>query len=190
MRSFRTFAVVVFFFVAIVIPACTCGQSGTSEPRGLDRRGPGGGSDESESDPFYRDESSERRDPLRRSSGSASVDDMRKAREAERAKAPEEEEDEEPARDLGAELRTAASNATSCARAEGANELPERTQLRIEAHVTATGIVTRATASSADLSAEALQCFERRIESYRFAAPVPDAPRSVSTTVVFERQAL
>jgi hypothetical protein len=94
-----------------------------------------------------------------------------------------------PPRDCAAELRTLAGDFSSCVPTAELATLPERVELDLEAIVTPSGVVSRSDARGASLSEDTLRCLRDRIGAARFAAPVPDAPRRVTTHVVFDRRA-
>jgi hypothetical protein len=86
-----------------------------------------------------------------------------------------------PERDLGAELRGSIGDVRGCL--QGFDPGTATTlRIGVRAGVSAQGIVTRAYASGS-VPREALACVEARAASVRIPAPVPDGPRSVSTTI-------
>jgi len=89
---------------------------------------------------------------------------------------------EQPRRDLSAELRTALGDPSSCIPAGAAN-LPQHATLSVTAYVSITGMVTRATASAPGFPAQTATCMARRAESVHLRGPVPDAPRAVSASL-------
>jgi len=93
----------------------------------------------------------------------------------------------EPARDLEAELRGLAGDASGCFEG-GLGELPEVVRIDLTASVSTHGVVTRASASGSGVPAAARACLGQRIEGGRFRAPVPDAPRTIRAQVVLQRQ--
>jgi len=106
------------------------------------------------------------------------------AEEAEEA----EEEAQEPERDLSAELRALVGDPVSCMDDVDPSELPERISVRVRAHVSTRGVVTRVTVSGTGLTGAARDCLSGRLSTARMRAPVPDAPRAVSTEIVVERR--
>ena len=92
------------------------------------------------------------------------------------------------ARNYPAELRSAIGDPSGCLpRTVGAG-LPQQIVLRLQVHVTSSGRVTRAHASSS-VPSETLRCIRRKLESVRFKAPVARAPRTITTTITLERSA-
>ncbi|NOY91050.1 MAG: hypothetical protein GXP55_07535, partial [Deltaproteobacteria bacterium] len=87
-----------------------------------------------------------------------------------------------PGRDLGAELRAALGNPSGCI-PRGAANLPQHATLRVDAHVSVTGIVTRAYASTPGFPPEMASCLARRAEGLHLRGPIPDAPRVVHASL-------
>ncbi len=96
---------------------------------------------------------------------------------------------EAPGRDLGAELRAALGNPSSCI-PRGAANLPQRATLQVNAHVSVTGIITRAYASTPGFPPEMSRCLARRAEGLHLRGPIPDAPRVVHASLEIAASAL
>jgi hypothetical protein len=94
----------------------------------------------------------------------------------------------EPTRDLPMELRELAGDPTRCLPEDRAS-LPASLTISITATATATGVVTRAEVTAQGLAEAGIACVRRAVEGGRFRAPVPDAPRTVQTTLVLNRAA-
>ncbi len=86
-------------------------------------------------------------------------------------------------RDLSADLVSAVGAPTACIDLAAARAARGHLSIRITATVMPTGAITRASASGAGLSPQAISCIEARALSARLAAPVEGAPRSVSGTI-------
>ncbi|MFW6050853.1 MAG: hypothetical protein ACODAU_06745 [Myxococcota bacterium] len=91
-------------------------------------------------------------------------------------------------RDLGAELHGAIGDPVACLPSQGQEELPDAVTVRVQAHVSLTGVVTRAEARSSDLPDEALRCISARARRARLQSPIEGAPRRVSTTLTLRRR--
>jgi hypothetical protein len=92
----------------------------------------------------------------------------------------------EPERDLAAELRERVGDPSACLNA--LVDLPAEVSISIEATVTTTGIVTRSYARGAGVPDDALECVRRRLDTARLRAPIPNAPRNITTTLTLRRQ--
>jgi hypothetical protein len=106
--------------------------------------------------------------------------------ETEKEKSGEVEEK----RDLEAELRRLVGNPAACMKPRTEKEGPESIRVSVEAAVTENGVVTRSYATSPDLSAEELECIDRRVSGSRFRAPVEEAPRTVRSVVEIRQAGL
>ncbi len=94
-----------------------------------------------------------------------------------------EKGESEKERDYEAELRGLVGNPLACFAPRASDQAPESVSISLEAHVTSSGVVSRAYASSTALSPQELTCLRQRMERAHFRAPVPDAPRTVRTTI-------
>lgn len=86
-------------------------------------------------------------------------------------------------RDLSDELRRLVGDPSPCI---GEADLRGRVTFSITAHVSTTGLVTRASVSAAGVPERVTECVRARVESSRFAADVPGAPRAVTASVAVE----
>lgn len=176
-RLFPGVAVVAWLLTG----ACASDDDGSAVlPRGVDRRG--------------HDNAQERAvkmaDPL------ASATDDRRELLTRSARPPtfvtdtEENPSAEPPaqRDLGAEVQGLLGDPASCINRAGSEGLPAEVRIRIEAHVTETGIVTRAQVSGPPVPQAALECLQARLGFARLRAPIPDAPRTVTTQLTLRRR--
>lgn len=93
----------------------------------------------------------------------------------------------EQPRNLGAELHDAVGNPAACLAGEASEQLPDQISLAVTAHVSATGIVTRADVSAPGLPDEAVRCVESRVEATQLRGPIANAPATVTTTLTFKR---
>jgi hypothetical protein len=100
---------------------------------------------------------------------------------------PEPVEQPAPTRDLAAELNALVGDPRPCL-AAAADGPPGRVTITVTASVSSAGVIIRATATGG-LPREALACVEERVKRGRMRGPVPDAPRTVSTTVALDRVA-
>jgi hypothetical protein len=100
--------------------------------------------------------------------------------------AEEADEPEQERRDLSAELRDALFGLQACF-ANAGREVPTTLSVLVTAHVTGTGVVSRASVSASGAPDAARRCVEARARAVRFRAPVPGAPRPVSATVTVHR---
>jgi hypothetical protein len=93
----------------------------------------------------------------------------------------------QPVRDLSAELRAQAGDVSSCIPVA---EVAGRAQLTVEleATVVENGAISRLGVRGAGLSPEAIACVRARLERARLPGPVPNAPQSVQTRIVLDRQ--
>ncbi len=89
-------------------------------------------------------------------------------------------------RNLGGELATALGSPATCIDIATARTLHGRLTMQVTATVTPTGTVTRATASGASLPEATLACMQARALTAHLAAPVPGAPRTISTSLSFD----
>jgi len=89
---------------------------------------------------------------------------------------------ETPERDLGAELGAAMGNPGACIPA-GASGLPRHATVAITAHVSVTGIITRASARAPGFPPEMASCLARRAEALHMRGPIPDGPRVVQANL-------
>jgi len=89
---------------------------------------------------------------------------------------------EETRRDLSAELRAAMGDPSSCIPA-GASDLPSAGVVSVDAHVSVTGIVTRASASAPGFPAAMSACLTTRAQHLHLRGPIVDAPRQVSARI-------
>src|SRR5690606_12762959 len=101
------------------------------------------------------------------------------------SEAPTPAPERERERDLNAELTLALSGMSACL--AGVTDAPARTRLDVRARVMPNGAVGQVTVSAPGWPAEALRCFESVASNARLGAPVPDAPRTVSASIVVER---
>jgi hypothetical protein len=94
-----------------------------------------------------------------------------------------------PERDLGAELHAAIGDPVGCLAPLDPASLPAQIDLRVDARVSVTGVVTEATVQAPSLPEEARHCVERMASAARLQGPIPGAPRSVRTTMSLARRA-
>jgi hypothetical protein len=94
-----------------------------------------------------------------------------------------------PERDLGAELHAAIGDPVGCLGPLDPASLPAQIDIRVDARVSATGVVTEANVQGPSVPEEALRCVERMASAARLQGPVPGAPRSVRTTLSLARRA-
>lgn len=92
---------------------------------------------------------------------------------------PEAQPARPPRRDYEEELRTLAGDPVTCLTAGLEND---RVTIALSAIVTESGVISRVSATSSD-DASAATCIARRLERARFTAPIPDAPRTVTTSL-------
>lgn len=107
------------------------------------------------------------------------------ATETETVVAEREPVDAGRPRDLGAELAQAVGSVDGCLDADTARSLHGELSIGLSASVTPVGRVTRGSVSAPSLPPAAVACLERRLLDAHLAGPIPDAPRSVSTTLRF-----
>ncbi len=88
--------------------------------------------------------------------------------------------------ELSAALARAFGTPASCISDATREHLDERLGVQVSVTVTRSGIVTRASVTSSPLSRDDIECMERHAEGLRFASDVPDAPRTITTTVEYE----
>jgi hypothetical protein len=94
---------------------------------------------------------------------------------------------EPPPPDRAAELRALVGDPSSCiGRLE---DPPAELSIQVAATVSTSGVVTRYEVSNSRLSDEAIECIGNRLANARFAAPVEDAPRTITATVTVRGQA-
>jgi hypothetical protein len=94
------------------------------------------------------------------------------------APAPEQE----PERDLNAELQAAFGSPASCIKPRLDSEAaPSAIRVDLEAHLVQSGLVSRGYARSSQLDAEELACLEKRLGALRLRGPIEGAPRSART---------
>lgn len=103
---------------------------------------------------------------------------------------PEQEQEKPPERDLDAELHDAFGTPASCLkpRLDGP-DAPAKIRISLEAHLLDNGMVTRSSASSAQLDDEELRCVRQRLSGLRLQQPIENAPRSARATVEIELKA-
>jgi hypothetical protein len=90
-------------------------------------------------------------------------------------------------RDLSAELHAALGDPSRCITQDMADTLPSPIGIRVEAHVSLTGVLTRTRVRAPGLPDDALGCVESMARSARLRSPIPDAPRTVTTTLTLTR---
>jgi hypothetical protein len=89
---------------------------------------------------------------------------------------------EEEPDDTEARVRAAFGYPAECLGADAVDPGVERFTVGLHVTITATGIVTRAAATSSALTPSARACVETRARRMRVAGPIREAPRDVSTT--------
>lgn len=94
----------------------------------------------------------------------------------------EGEPEPEPELDLGLRVKNAYGYPAECLGPEAIPEGVTQFSIRLSVTLTSTGTVTRASVS-APVSADARTCLQRRADRLRVAGPIPDAPRTVSTSI-------
>jgi hypothetical protein len=62
----------------------------------------------------------------------------------------------------------------------------EEISIAVDAHVTATGLVSRAYARSSQLATDELECVRKQAGSLRLQGPIEDAPRMISSTITLK----
>lgn len=92
-------------------------------------------------------------------------------------------------RNFEGELRAVAGDVPSCVPAAELAALPARVEVELDAVVTGSGVVSSIAARSGQLSPAAIECLRARVSAARLAAPVADAPRSITARLVLERAA-
>ncbi|AKF07592.1 hypothetical protein [Sandaracinus amylolyticus] len=93
-----------------------------------------------------------------------------------------------PARDLGAELRSAIGTPTQCFDAQTARAMSGTVRIPVRAYVTTTGRITRSeVGGSAPERVRA--CIVDSVEALAMRGPVEGAPREVSTEIVLDVRA-
>jgi hypothetical protein len=97
--------------------------------------------------------------------------------------AEEEKKDEAPPRDYGAELLAAFGAPLDCLHPRTDANAPAEVRIDVQAYLLETGYVSRAYVRAPALDEPEVQCLTKRASSLRLAAPVEQAPRSVSTTL-------
>jgi len=96
---------------------------------------------------------------------------------------PHETEGEEPPElDLAIRVKNAYGYPAECLGPDAIPEGISQFSIRLSVTMTGSGIVTRSSVS-APVTAEAQACLERRAAGLRVAGPIPDAPRTVSTSI-------
>jgi hypothetical protein len=114
-------------------------------------------------------------------------------REMLASRLPEKQEEPgegEERRDLEAELGRLVGNPVGCMKPRAEKEAPESIPISVEATVTTNGLISRTSVTSPNLSAEELECIDKRVASSHFMAPVEEAPRTVRTVVTVQRVGL
>jgi hypothetical protein len=90
--------------------------------------------------------------------------------------------------DYGAMVRRAFGVPTDCF-AEATRRAPSGTlAVTVSVTVMGSGRITRASVQSSRLSEVEIECLQRRAERMMLPAPIPDAPRTVSTTIEYQLQ--
>jgi hypothetical protein len=95
------------------------------------------------------------------------------------------------ASDLSAALARAFGTPTDCISAATRERLTtgdgaRRLSMQVQVVVTGSGRVTRASVSGSQLAEDDLECLRRRAEAVRIDAPIPDAPRSITTSIEYD----
>ena len=101
------------------------------------------------------------------------------------AAAEESPEQDEPERDLSAELRNLVGDPSSCL--TGLAPSVTDVTVRVSASTSVTGIVTRSSVSGSGLDDQARECVRQRLDRARFRSPVPGAPREVTAELTLHR---
>jgi hypothetical protein len=90
-------------------------------------------------------------------------------------------------RNYEAELRSLIGNPVECLEPRTSDQAPDAITVSLEAHITVNGVISRSSASSPLLTNIELSCIKKRIDVARFSAPVEDAPRTVTATIVLHQ---
>jgi len=157
----------------------------SDKPRGADTRTsiprP---TDDTEDDTEEEDPAPARRDPMQ----VQLAEDPAEAPATPPGEGEAEEEAEKPERDLSAELQAALAGAVGCLGVREANQGPDQLSFSVSVTFVASGMATRAEASSADLTEAERVCVRQRALATRLQGPLEDAPRTVAATVTLNRQ--
>lgn len=173
------------WLAALALAACGSDSDGRARPpEGRGFTAPGGGppaagpaaGDEDRPDPFGPPEPVTGFEP-------PGAEAEAQAAAGERAEAGEEQEAE---RDLSAELRERLGDPSACL--DGIDGVPDEVRIDVEATVTGTGVVTRSYVRGGGLPEQALECVRGRLTHARLGGPIPDAPRTVRTTLTLRRE--
>ncbi len=90
--------------------------------------------------------------------------------------------EEEPELDLAIRVKNAYGYPAECLGPDSVNEGITAFAIRLTVTMTETGTVTRSSVT-APVNYASLECLRRRAESLRVAGPIPDAPKTVSTSI-------
>jgi hypothetical protein len=167
--------------VAAPVPPTGCdGERSTAEPRGVQSpRGSG---------PKRIPEGAHAPDP--RASGQPTLDPAAAAARRETAETVEPGEPPavaEPPPNLGPALRRAIGDPTSCLNAVAdVNTLPAELELRVTAHLSTTGRVTRATVDAPGVPPDVRRCVEDRASRSRLHNP--EGASKAETTLTIRRR--
>jgi hypothetical protein len=93
-----------------------------------------------------------------------------------------------PKRDLAAELRTLVGDPSSCFAKRTAGSGPSTLTLDVNATVTPSGMITRASVTGAGLDALESECLGALVMRARFRNPVDGAPRNVQASIELREQ--
>lgn len=102
--------------------------------------------------------------------------------------APGEAAEEAEGRDLEADLRRAFGAPADCLSEETRDAMGDALTLQVSVRVTPAGRVVSAEVTGGALSEADRACLTRRAEGIRMAAPIEDAPRTVSATIRYSVQ--
>jgi hypothetical protein len=110
------------------------------------------------------------------------------------APAPAAAPEDPSASDLSAALARAFGTPTDCITARTRERLAtgdgaRRLTLQVQVVVAGSGRVTRASVSGSPLAEDDLACLRRRAEALTLDGPIPDAPRSITTSIEYEVRA-
>ena len=95
---------------------------------------------------------------------------------------------EKPERDLSRELENQMGSPVGCLAPRAAQAAPSELRLSLNASVMPSGAVGRGEVSaSGDLSKAELDCLRTRLESLKLAAPIENAPRTVTGSITLTR---
>jgi len=92
----------------------------------------------------------------------------------------------DPAQELPQALQRAFGTPAACISEPTRARLGSELRVHVTVVATGSGRVTRASVTSPALAEEDLDCLRRHAESLRLPGPIPGAPRSIATAIVYD----